>query len=435
MVVKVAMQEPGMSGLPMPSKNATVARESLTSKRKKVVQVQPNWLYFWVETLMLSLLFGFSLAAVWAGANQFQDWDHVIGWYEGRLDLDGYIPVDPARFTVHLTQQDIDEHRFTPATLKKMEDALIDAGVVLVTGGSIWTDEQLDELDALTFGELDRAKAAAAARGLTRPPWSVGEWYEDHEADQDELYEAAWADIEDSGFCKDCPYHEKKEKIHDLIMRDPMIFPKDNFSYSDAVSISYGRIDMPHFLNFSTFQKAPYYNRSDLNQLCETYSKGMKCETTLAGALWNFPGSFSALWHQDAAEYGHNEVNEVTGTLTTAIASRNLPENVGWVLFQPFTHDRGEWSHLVKSEPPNPGEPAGVTIPMKRGEMLFFTDTTKHTVTPNPTNVDRGIVYVLYGSQKWEDTPWHGTDPLISPEVREKDPMWRGPIHSRKEIW
>ena len=214
-----------------------------------------------------------------------------------------------------------------------------------------------------------------------------------------------------------------------------MIFPKDNFSYGDAVSISYGRVDMPHFLNFTTFQRLPYYNRSDMNEICEHYNEGQLCETTLAGALWNFPGSSSSLWHQDSAEDGHYEdMNEVMGTLTTAIASRTLPVDVGWIEFQPLTHSQGAWSHLPKDQPPNVGEPESFTLPLARGEMVIFADTTKHTVTPNPTNVDRGIVYVLYGSQEWVDTPWHGTGTLVPAEIRQQDPLWNGPIDSRRDI-
>mmetsp|Transcript_26389 Transcript_26389/g.79279 ORF Transcript_26389/g.79279 Transcript_26389/m.79279 type:complete len:199 (+) Transcript_26389:17-613(+) len=192
---------------------------------------------------------------------------------------------------------------------------------------------------------------------------------------------------------------------------------------------------MPHFLNYTTFQQMPYYNRSDLNQLCRSYSKGALCETTLAGALWNFPGSYTELWHQDAAYSENPEESEVTGTLTTAIASRTLPVDVGWILFQPLTHDRGEFAHLPKDVGPQKrGEPHTVSMPLKRGEMLIFTDTTKHTVTPNPTDVDRGIVYVLYGSQRWTDTEWHSTEPLIGPHIRAEDPKWVGPIHSRHDI-
>jgi hypothetical protein len=288
----------------------------------------------------------------------------------------------------------------------------------------------------MTYGELARAKKAAVDRGLTRPPWLFKEWAAAHEADQDTLYDQRYQEIDDSGFCGDCVPHVKKQRIHEELLVDPMVFPKDNFSFSDAVSISYGRVDMPHFLNFTTFQESPYYNRSDMNELCVSYGNGdTACETTLAGALWNFPGSVDLLWHQDAAQEGHYEgQDEVTGTLTTAIASRQLPADVGWILFQPLTHDRGEFPNLEKGEPPNRGEPAPVTIPLNRGEMLIFTDTTKHTVTPNPTNVDRGIVYVLYGSQEWEDTPWHGNTPLIFPHLRAEDPLWQGPIDSRNEI-
>ena len=178
---------------------------------------------------------------------------------------------------------------------------------------------------------------------------------------------------------------------------------------------------MPHFLNFTSFQALPFYNRSDFNALCGAYNGGGPelCETTLAGALWNFPGSRSVLWHQDKSDDGfYADASEVAGTLTTAIASRQLPADCGWVKLQPLTHAAGEWSHLTKSAEPRPGEPEPVTIPLKKGEMLIFGDTVKHTVTPNPTTTERGIAYVLYGRRSWTDTPWHADTPLVGTERR-----------------
>ena len=62
-------------------------------------------------------------------------------------------------------------------------------------------------------------------------------------------------------------------------------------------------------------------------------------------------------------------------------------------------------------------------------------DSTKHTVTPNPTNVERGIAYMLYGLQSWDETyDWHRQDTLVSAAERALDPNWKSVPHDRYQI-
>ena len=82
--------------------------------------------------------------------------------------------------------------------------------------------------------------------------------------------------------------------------------------------------------------------------------------------------------------------------LTHAVvtAATDYPIDVGWTLLQRGTQFEGPWWNVSQVPPPltSQGEPAAYRAVLRKGDTLIFTATTKHAVTPNPTNVARRLV-------------------------------------------
>lgn len=45
---------------------------------------------------------------------------------------------------------------------------------------------------------------------------------------------------------------------------------------------------------------------------------------------------------------------------------------------------------------PKAGEPAPIFLPLEKGDIMVFQDSTKHTVSPNPTNEERGAAFNVF---------------------------------------
>lgn len=261
-------------------------------------------------------------------------WDHFVGYMTGSLDIHKRLIIcNREDLTVRLSATDIAMSTLSEATLKLAEKTVRDYGLVILTGGLFKSDD-LKAADDLIYSELERHKVAAYARGMDRNPWNMREWYTNHETDLELEYEQKQDEYMNAGVYT-------ADEIDNLLGKDPNLFPKDNYDFADSVSITYGRIDMPHMYcedncnnDMPILLNEPFWNRADFNWLTSRLHGAGGSREIMVGALWNFPGSNQYLWHEDrsAAE------DEVDGTLTWLIQTRDLSPKAGPLYFQPGTN-------------------------------------------------------------------------------------------------
>ena len=69
---------------------------------------------------------------------------------------------------------------------------------------------------------------------------------------------------------------------------------------------------------------------------------------------------------------------------------------------------------------------------LRKGDSLVFTATTKHTATPNPTGVERGLLFSLYavdGSLRPDED--RNAQPLLPPDKDAVDEDAHYVTHSK----
>ena len=240
----------------------------------------------------------------------------------------------------------LDSGQLSSKTMLAAAEALNATGFAVLRG-SIFSEKDLDEAQAVAEAELERVKDAAARLNLLgRAPWLRGS------------YSAG--------------------KL---------------FEFQEALCYSEGRLDMPGLLEHPLL--SAWRGHPGLRGVAERCF-GRGCEQTVLGALWNFPGSGPPVWHRDGD----------ADLLVAVTAARDYPEAVGFIHGQPKSHRIASNS----AAPPNPelGE-VDVPLPLRRGDTLLFYYSTKHAATPNLSNLDRCLLYGVYGPQGTRDHQNHKT--------------------------
>eukprot|EP00930_Biecheleria_cincta_P097995 TRINITY_DN89680_c0_g1_i1.p1 TRINITY_DN89680_c0_g1~~TRINITY_DN89680_c0_g1_i1.p1 ORF type:complete len:143 (-),score=12.60 TRINITY_DN89680_c0_g1_i1:60-488(-) len=105
--------------------------------------------------------------------------------------------------------------------------------------------------------------------------------------------------------------------------------------------------------------------------------------------FWNFPDSGASHWHRDGE----------LPLLTAATVAFDYPENAGHLQIQPYTHEGAldEDSESLKEPKPERGESSAVPVVLRRGETVLFLYSAKHAATPNFADVERCLLYSVYG--------------------------------------
>ncbi|CAJ1364796.1 unnamed protein product [Effrenium voratum] len=244
----------------------------------------------------------------------------------------------------------LDSGQLSSKTMLAAAEALNATGFAVLRG-SIFSEKDLDEAQAVAEAELERVKDAAARLNLLgRAPWLRGS------------YSAG--------------------KL---------------FEFQEALCYSEGRLDMPGLLEHPLL--SAWRGHPGLRGVAERCF-GRGCEQTVLGALWNFPGSGPPVWHRDGD----------ADLLVAVTAARDYPEAVGFIHGQPKSHRIASNS----AAPPNPelGE-VDVPLPLRRGDTLLFYYSTKHAATPNLSNLDRCLLYGVYGPQGTRDHHYQQKKQLI----------------------
>lgn len=89
-------------------------------------------------------------------------------------------------------------------------------------------------------------------------------------------------------------------------------------------------------------------------------------------------------------------------------ALHDLPADSGFLHFEPFTHWDGRFHNVTDCESPPPShEPPAVPVVLRKGESVIWLYSTKHAAVPNPTAIERSLLYTVYGIDGFEDRANH----------------------------
>lgn len=239
-------------------------------------------------------------------------------------------------------------------TLVRAVEALNSTGFAVLRGSSLFTENDLDQAQAGADAALLKVKDQAEARGLlSHVPWPR------------------------------MPGGRRAAKGGNV------------FKFKEALSYTPGRLDMPDLCSTPPFHRRPLHQNSNLIRLCEMLF-GRPCEQSVVGALWNFPRSGPPYWHRDGE----------LPLLTAVTAALDYPEEVGFIHLQPYTQagacDEASNS-LHAPQVSDDSEAAAVPAVLKRGETLLFLYTTKHAATPNLSDLERCLLYSVYGPANTRD--------------------------------
>lgn len=233
-------------------------------------------------------------------------------------------------------------------TLLSAAAALNDTGFAVLRGSSIFSEEELIEAQSAAELELERVKEATEhLQLLDRAPWIKGCY-----------------------------------RIERL------------FEFQEALCYSEGRLDMPKLLENKRLKDSRWFGHKCLQGIAQK-CLATKCQQSVLGALWNFPGSGPPVWHRDGEEQ----------LLVAVTAAKNYPETVGFIHGQPYSH-----RHRESPGAAPPDESLGemdIPLPLRRGETLLFWYTTKHAATPNFSDQDRCLIYSVHGPVGMEDQQNH----------------------------
>eukprot|EP00435_Cladocopium_sp_Y103_P032880 s514_g8.t1 len=231
----------------------------------------------------------------------------------------------------------------TVATRQRCAAALQRTGFAVLRGASLFAEEELQVAQRTATAELRRVQKATEELGLLqRAPWIPGTY--------------------------------SIEKL---------------FEFQEALCYSQGRLDMPKFLDAAPLKSSRWCGHPDLHGITRLVYSTASSQQTVLGALWNFPGSGPPVWHRDGLEQR---------LLVAVTACAEYPEEVGFIHGQPQTHSSGARKRSPGPKPPDPslGE-LDVALPLKRGETLLFFYSTKHAATPNLSDLERCLIYSVYG--------------------------------------
>ena len=171
----------------------------------------------------------------------------------------------------------------------------------------------------------------------------------------------------------------------------------DDFWYREGYTYTRARLNMPLLGQRAPFNATPFRAHPDVTWLCNEFYGASNCAQTTQGCLWNFPGSHDTSWHRD--------YDEDWQLLTVVTAATDYPQDIGWIVLQPGTQYGGPWWKVSSDIPPSTshGEPSAHLAVLHKGDTLIFTATTKHAATPNPTGLDRGLLFSIYSvGGRWD---------------------------------
>ena len=158
------------------------------------------------------------------------------------------------------------------------------------------------------------------------------------------------------------------------------------------------RLDHHDLLHASPFDQPAFRSRKDLLLLCRAYFDNRRCEQYNVGALWSYPGALDTHWHCDGKE---------RPGLHVLTAMHDLPADAGFLHFQPFTQADARFDASDCEQPPETHEPPPVPVVLRKGESVAWLYSTKHAAVPNPTDVERVLLYTVYGVEGFRDTSNH----------------------------
>lgn len=220
---------------------------------------------------------------------------------------------------------------------------------------------------------------------------------------QNSLYTAAELEIAQAS--ADGELHRVKERTEELGLLDKAPWlplnrhMKDagDYEFSEAISYSSGRLDLPSLIESEPFNELPWRDHPDMHKLCRELF-GCACTQSIIGALWSFPGSSDTGWHRDGEE----------PLLVAVTAMQDYPCDIGWIRVQPFTHARGmSRTSAIGRLQQGPAFAPAVPVALRQGETLLFMYTTIHAGGPNLTQVDRCLLYTVYGPLGVQDSTNH----------------------------
>jgi hypothetical protein len=90
--------------------------------------------------------------------------------------------------------------------------------------------------------------------------------------------------------------------------------------------------------------------------------------------------------------------------LTVITAMQEYPLDAGFLRLQQQTQHGAAFHSLRSTAEPQSDEPQPATTVLAKGDTLIFSATTKHAVTPNPSAVERGLLYSVYAVDGRRDT-------------------------------
>lgn len=250
-------------------------------------------------------------------------------------------------WVVHVPEQDGAEGlgRLSASTLQQAAACIQSQGFVILRGAALFKDEELERAHEAAIRQFRLVQARAETLGL------------------DAL----------------APWHSAGRKLRGASL----------FKFQEAVSYSKGRLDMP---------LAPEQGLRPHPDIIRLSRKlfGNECEVSAHGAFWNFPCSGPPHWHRDGG----------LPFLTAVTAGRAYPEDAGFMALQPFSHAAGPRaasdSHISPMECNEGG--AEVSSVLRKGETLLFLYSTKHAPTPNLSDVERCLLYSVYGPKHTLDS-------------------------------
>lgn len=268
----------------------------------------------------------------------------------------------------------LEEHdggHLSKGALRRAKDMLCKTGFVILRGGSLYSATELTDVQSSTGRELSRLKDHCEKFGLTESaPW----------------------------------FHHRR--------RRSLSSPAE-FEFKEAISYSAGRLDMPHLIDKKPFNRLPWRSNPDIIQLCEDVL-GRQCEQSVFGALWSFPGACETGWHRDGE----------SPMLVVVTAACDYPVDIGWIHLRPHSHLQtsradGEQTSRHKLRP--------VPAVLRRGESVIFMYSCIHAGMANLTNLERCLLYSVYGPVGVYDTINH--DPGFPSLAIAEEPQKRTSIH------
>jgi len=235
--------------------------------------------------------------------------------------------------------------RLSASTLQQAAESIKNRGFVILRGASLFTDRELERAHEAAIRQFQIVQAQASTLGLDAfAPWHA--------------------------LCKE-------------------LIGANLFKFQEAVSYSKGRLDMP------LPPDQGLHAHPDLLRLSQELF-GEECKVSAHGAFWNFPCSGPAHWHRDGG----------LPLLTAVTTGRSYPEDAGFMSLQPFSHAAGYLAASDAHTSPMECDEGGVEVSsiLKRGETVLFLYSTKHAPTPNLSDVERCLLYSVYGPEHACDT-------------------------------